>query len=459
MSEDADAELQQAIDDIDKARDVVELLVVLLKICRRHSNALLAANRNWLQLRDEAGRLEAMATKTFTSRVLSPQTKGLAKETLQQASDFAVAARALALGVDMAMKSHYPHTYRTVYRQLCAKVAVRELEADDPYPTTTFDLGPMYGSAGGFSRPPSRNAATAVDCVDGLALWPSGQPVRVIYDTEAGARLDLALDQAVNILAVSPNQKTSEFDFTVTGSKFFPVAVRKTQNQDEIVQNTLQIAAERGVNIVVTPELSSTTDTVELIKQNIADGWPPIVIAGGRHTRIEGQHVNRLTTIYTGPNPLVREHDKIGAFEFFGFAEDISLSSSLRIHVGTKWSMIPLICADFLEPKVVRAVADLCPRLVVVPSMSKETGDFQRSMGEVLGRSQPLILLVNGPHEWVNGPQESDTDKAPVVVIGLPFKEDWILKKSPNPSDAAPHMVLVSSATRGAEFIYADRDQ
>jgi len=45
------------------------------------------------------------------------------------------------------------------------------------------------------------------------------------------------------------------------------------------------------------------------------------------------------------------------------------------------------------------------------------------------------------------------------VVIGLPFKEDWILKKSPNPSDAAPHMVLVSSATRGAEFIYADRDQ
>jgi len=52
LSEDADAELQQAIDDIDKARDVVELLVVLLKICRRHSNALLAAHRNWLQLRD-----------------------------------------------------------------------------------------------------------------------------------------------------------------------------------------------------------------------------------------------------------------------------------------------------------------------------------------------------------------------------------------------------------------------
>jgi hypothetical protein len=452
VNSDTNAKVTQATTDIDDAKDVVDLLVVLLKICRRHAKALLAANENWLQLSDEAVRLEEMATKTFTSRGLSPQTKKFAKETLLQASDFAVAARALALGVDMAMKSHYPHAYRTVYRQLCAKVSIRELEEDDPYPTTSFDLAPMYGPGGGFSRRRGTNAATAVDCVDGLALWPSGQPVRVIYDTEAGARLDLALEQAVTILAVSPNQKASEFDFNVNASvtRFFPVAVKDTQHQDEIVQNALLIAAEKGAHIVVTPELSSTTDTVELIKQNTGDGWPPIVIAGGRHTCVEGRHLNRLTTIYTGPNPLVREHDKIGQFKFtfgkYALAEDINLSSKLTIHAGTKWSMIPLICADFLEDKVVRAVGDLSPRLVVVPSMSRDTGDFEQSMGEVIRKSQALIVVVNGPHEW-------DTERAAVLVIGLPFKADWTRDLSPDPSDAAPHMALFSSTERKADFV------
>lgn len=450
MNADTNAELTQAMKDIDKANEIVQLLVVLLKICRRHAKALLAANKNWPELRAEAERLEEKATKTFTSRGLSKQTKDLAKDTLQQASDFAVAARALALGVDMAMKSRYPYAHRTVYRQLCAKVDVRELQEDDPYPTTSFDLGPMYGPGGGFSRRRGRNAATAVDCVDGLALWPSDQPLRVIYDTEAGARLDLALDQAVNILAVSPNQKVTEFDFKVSGNKFFPVAVLDTQHQDEIVQKALQVAAEKGANIVVTPELSCTTNTVELIKQNTGDGWPPIVIAGGRHTSVEGQHFNRLTTIYTGPNPLVRNHDKIGEYVFtwdkWEWAEDINLSSELRIHAGTKWSMIPLICADFLENEVVRAVADLSPRLVVVPSMSSETGDFEQSMGEVIRKSQALILVVNGPHEWSG-------DKVPVVVIGLPFRKDWIRNLSPGPSDAPPYMALFSSSHRKAEFI------
>jgi hypothetical protein len=444
------AELTQALKDIDEAKEVVQLLAVLLKICRRHSKALLAANRNWPQLRDEATRLQEKATATFTSRGLSPQTKDLAKDTLQQASDFVVAARALALGVDMAMKSRYPYACRTVYRQLCAKVDVRELEEDDPYPTTSFDLAPMYGPGGGFSRRRGRNAATAVDCVDGLALWPSDQPLRVIYDTEAGARLDLAMDQAVNILAVSPNQKITEFDFKVSGNKFFPVAVLDAQHQDDIVQNALQVAAEQGANIVVTPELSSTDDTVELIKHSTGDGWPPVVVAGGRHTCVDGRHVNRLTTIYTGPKPLVRDHDKIGQFVFARggseWAEDISLSSELRIHAGTKWSMIPLICADFLEDEVVRAVADLSPRLVVVSSMSEETSAYELSMGAVIRKSQALIVVVNGPHEW-------DGDKVPVVVIGLPFREDWIRNLSPGPSDTAPHMALFSSFKRKAEFI------
>jgi hypothetical protein len=418
------AELAQANKDIDEAKDVVQLLVVLLKICRRHAKALQAANENWLQFRGEVARLEELATKTFTSRGLSPQTKALSKDTLQQASDFAVAARALALGVDTAMRSRYPCVHRTVYRQLCAKTRVRELQPDDPYPTTSFDLAAMYGPGGGFSRRRGRNAATAVDCVNGLALWPSDQSLRVIYDAEAGARLDLALDHAVTILAVSPNQNATEFDFKLSGNKFFPVAVVETQHQDEKLQKALQVAAEKGANIVVTPELSCTTDTVELIKQNTGDGWPPIVIAGGRHMKVEGRQVNRLTTIYTGPDPLVRDHDKIGEFVFtmgdLELAEDINLSSELRIHAGTKWSMIPLICADFLEDKVVRAVADLSPRLVVVPSMSRverrqsARSSYRLTVEEGLD-PQPVPKSVG--RATLHGPFQLDRAKGRIHIV------------------------------------------
>jgi hypothetical protein len=151
----------------------------------------------------------------------------------------------------------------------------------------------------------------------------------------------------------------------------------------------------------------------------------------------------------------VVDHDKIGEYVFslgkgLEWKEDIHRSTVLRIHAGTNWSMIPLICADFLEANVVDAVANLCPRLVVVASMSSETGGFGLSMGAVIKKSQALVVVVNGPHEW--GDPKAPL-KVPIVVVGMPLDKSWLRMLSPVKSAQPPYLVLFSSLKRSLRSV------
>jgi hypothetical protein len=450
-------ELDRVVQDIGKCRDVVDLVVVLLRICREHSQAVREAHQDWRKralLSDERARLQEEATKTFTSVGLSEGTKQLAIDNLGDGSDLAVKARALALGIGAAVQFRDP----TAYGQWRRRWPKRELKEGDAYPTPSVDLSVMYGGSSGLSSRPGTNSGSAFDRVDGLALWRSGS-VRVIYDTVAGVRLDNALGRTVDILAVTPNEKLSgEFWFKkLTTQSFFGAYLLKPRLQNDIVQAALRKAIDLKADIVVTPELSSTTTTVEWLKRSTADGRPQIVIAGGTHLTIKGKRRNRLSTIYTGPKPLVVTHDKIGDYQFrfeddkkkrYVLDEAIDRSRQLRIHAGLTWSMIPLICADFLDPDVVNAVARLCPRLVMVPSMTIKTGDFVKNMGPVIRQSQSTVVVANGPHNWGDA-------RPPVAVIGMPLEDskEWIIEEAPQPSDKPPYQVLFSPRRRGAEFI------
>ncbi|HZC89319.1 MAG TPA: hypothetical protein VE400_01375 [Mycobacterium sp.] len=482
MSGNANQELIQAVADINSADDVVDLLVVLLKICRLHAEEVLAAGQDLTkraQMRQEAGRAQ-QAASAFTSRVLSAATKQLVINGLQQATDFAVAARAWALGIDLAMG---PGT--KVYSQLCAKPpnVIRILKEGDPYPTPSVDLSSMYGANVGFSRKPRRNAATAFDRVGGLALWPSAssQPLKVIYDTVAGAYLDRALVQrdTVDILAVVPNQDFwSEFNVTMQPDQtFFDVQPKHTADQDTTLRAALQLASDHDVDIVVTPELSDTKNTVALIKAALTQnggGRPRVVIAGGSHIVTgTGERRNRMSTIYADLNLPEVTHDKIGEFVFttkdrqtkrlVEWDEGIHRSTELRIHAGITWSMITLICADLLDDTVVDAVADLCPRLVIVPSMSAKTGDYEMSMGAVIRKSQALVMVVNGPPEWTDPPDPLQPLAkpplraiAPVVIVGMPLAKAWITTLSmpaPPPSAGPPYTVLFRSDQCQVSFV------
>ena len=470
LSNDAD-ELQQALDEIDKAEDVVDLLVVLLKICRRHAREVVAGaqgQQTKRQIRQESAKLGESSAATFTSIGLSSTTRDFAKAALGNAKHLPVTARALALAIDEAVRKLDPKAYV----KLCAKwQSPRELKEDHPYPTPSFNLPAMYGDVA-FSRLPRRTAATAFDRVGGLALWPSSsrQPLRVIYDTDAGAYLDSALARGgpVSIFAVFPNSDfAKEFgpkdpkDFAIdpddqTKGRFFGMGPKDTAAQEKIFEKTLHQAGVLDVDIMVAPECSSTTGTVQLIKEalNKVGGGPRVVIAGGLHMETTtGERRNRMSTIYASPNPPVFEHDKIGEYSHRGWEEDIDRSDELRIHAGMNWSMITLICADLLDDAVVDAVADLCPRLVLVPSMSPKTGDFEMSMGAVIRKSQALCVVVNGPPRWPSDDNPQCSVTVPTVVIGKPLAKSWIGVLPIPPAVKAPYGALFCSDDSRTQFV------
>jgi len=454
------AELRQANHDIDQARDVMDLMVILLTICRRHATEVMAVGQDRekrRQIRQEVARVKKAVGPAFTSVGLSPTTRAIAKATLNEATDFAVAARALALGIDEARKKHDPKAY--VKR--CAKWPYRrELSEGDPYPTPSFDLTKMYGGRG-FSRRPRRTAATAFDRVDGLALWPSAesQPLSVIYDTDAGAYLDNALAgrESITILAVLPNGRFEEFRTGGTMTAFFGMHPWDTVVQNASIDRGLRKANAMDVDIVVTPELSSTCDTVTNIRTALAgfsQGGPRVVIAGGLHVRPgPSEQRNRMSTIYADPNSPVFEHDKIGEFFADPWDEDIDRSTTMTIHAGINWSMIPLICADLLDDAVVDAVADLCPQLVIVPCMSDKTGDFEMSMGTVIRKTQATQMVVNGPQDWPLFAPPNARITPPAVVVGMPLAASWITRVSPPSSSPLPFGVIFCSNLRTVNYI------
>lgn len=465
MTNRADDALEGAVASILSAKDVVDLLAVLLTICRRHPGELTAAGQD-RALRARRIRVSEEAAAVFSSRGLTARTRSFAIDALRQAENVAEAARALALGIDLAVRGRDSRDYV----RLCLKFGTRTLQEGDPYPTPSANLAAMYGP-GGFSRRPRRGSeGTAVDCVEGLALWPSkvAYPFDVVYDTVAGSYLDAALDQSLDVLTVSPNQSLAN-EFAVDShspSGFFGVRVIDCGRQDDIICRAIKRAHGLSVNIVITPELSSTPDTLARIVgalQEVAEGGsrrsPGVVVAGGAHMEVDGKRVNRMTTVYAGRSPYFVTHDKVAKYAMdipegetvVEHEEDIDRSVQLRIHAGITWSMVTLICADFLDPTVVRAVSDLCPRIVVVPAMSRKTADFERRIGELIANCQAFVAVVNGPAEWIVG----SGVRSAVTLFGMPLADSSkaVLPLTPDLSAEAPFTSHFESRTRGAKFI------
>lgn len=190
---------------------------------------------------------------------------------------------------------------------------------------------------------------------------------------------------------------------------------------------SLRYCSEHEIDILVLPELAGTEDFPAILTQS-TDSHPRVVIAGSRHMTDDGLRVNRQTVWYRHTNHLVC-HDKSGRFfvgapvvESDGVSEpnsaameDIDYGQTIRLHAGTDWSMAPLVCADFLDENVVRAVADIHPQ------------------------TSPL----------------TDADCATVAIFALPLSDPGqaTIRVRPTASTSAPHLVHFRSARRTAELL------
>lgn len=471
---------------IDAARDLVDALAALLAFCRGHAGQLSDFTQRVAE-RKRAAEIVGRIRDELPTTYLGKSGKEYIADCLSR-GDQVEMARALAVGIDLVIRDRDPRYYNV----MCHSRGTRVLKDLDPYPTPEAVLTPMYPGGGFSARPRDAGSVLSVDRVPGLALWNSSAHgfLNVIYDPESGVALDNALGSSVDILTVTPNQNFPiEFSTGETlPTGFFGVSVKDKGRQNEILEESLEYCNEQSIEILVLPELAATNDSDQIIKQalstsNAGERRPSVVIAGSRHLEEGDRRVNRLSVIY-GPKLHVVHHDKVGRYvngppetktssgleTNLAGDEGIDRSSTLRIHSGIDWSMIPLICADFLDRVVVNAVAELHPRLVIVSAMSEKTSGFELSAGTVSAACQATIVVANGPATWrapkptdsvdtPTGGTEQEVMSAPgdvaIAVFALPLADplEATRRIRPPKSAVAPHRVHFRSSERSTVLL------
>ncbi|BCN48397.1 hypothetical protein RE9416_16980 [Prescottella equi] len=468
-------EQQQLLAQIDASRDWIDILTALLSVCRAHAHELstLAQGRETRKLLAAA---HAQVRENLSTTAVSRRTRQEISEQLGNV-DYPYRARVIAVAIDLEIRGSNPQYYSV----MCAALGERKLDDRAPYPTPSFPLAATFGPGGFSMQPKDGGSVLEVDRVPGLALWNTSAhgALTVVYDPIAGSALDDALDSSVDILTVSPNQSYSaEFSVeTSTANGFFGVKVIDHAKQDSILRESLEYCESNSIDILALPELAATEESDLIVRRAFEAPdrrdcrHPSIVIAGSRHARIKDKQVNRLTIAYRPHSHLVY-HDKVGRFVVGGSEcytarglvpnsagdEDIDRGNSIRIHAGIEWSMIPLICADFLDQQVIHAAAALHPRLVIVSAMSQKTSDFEDSAGTVISACQSTVVVVNGPVDW--RPDDSreplaDAESSTVAVFGLPLNDPTkkVIRLKTAIDASAPHRVHFSSLTRSAVLL------
>lgn len=153
----------------------------------------------------------------------------------------------------------------------------------------------------------------------------------------------------------------------------------------------LQLAADRGVEFLVFPELSVLPDVRIDIAEWLYEHEGPLrcVVAGSFHEDADGRWVNR--SVVLGPDgEELAHHDKMRGMRIETFWEEIHESREVTLHHGDAGPFGLAVCLDFFDenPSPVRALYnDLGCRLVAVPSMGEgPTVSAHRSKAEALRR-------------------------------------------------------------------------
>ncbi|MFD7012371.1 hypothetical protein [Rhodococcus jostii] len=250
---------------------------------------------------------------------------------------------------------------------------------------------------------------------------PSSLGFEIEIDRVSGQYLDAAMrkfDTSTSLFgALVPSQTECEFDFPRLGDGYFGVRPKNENLQNEILIQLLRLAGSRRVTICAAPELSCFDSTLDKVLEIDSGELPNIVYVGSVHKHCASKKVNRAYLVYPEYRHYLH-HDKVSFFtERDGherIQEAIDLGGTIRFHWGRDWSMVALTCADFLDPTVRKALAELRPSFIVVGAMSKKTDSFEAHARELASAVQSHVLIVNGPRGW----GDDVISGRPVVAMG-----------------------------------------
>ena len=305
-------------------------------------------------------------------------------------------ARALALGIDMAVGANFDTYY--------SRRGVLKVVPGVPVPTSRPDLGGL--TPGRNSSPDSLE--DRIDRVRHLRIAPD-----VFKDVSASISFGHAplLEWAAQLAdlivgAGHPNATDKEltYEVDVGRGEFFNVRPVSLKKQHERLQVLTDLAYAGSVDVLVLPELAvPEASAAELGAALQIGGYPKLLIAGSHHSKTDNSWENGGTVWIAGSRAPVT-YIKTQRFKFedeeHGLLDECIVQQSPQIHVLVAGSvrLAVLICRDFLKSNVQRALVELGVHLVLVPAMTIKADPFVGFAGSLVTSNQAVVVVSNNPH-------------------------------------------------------------
>jgi|GEM_PF-4505543 len=278
-----------------------------------------------------------------------------------------------------------------------------ELQAGSVFPLPGHELELLFGDRRFTPRQSSRNH-----------IDRRRKHLDVMIPTQYRVRLDFGRPALLGaffgspiVAAVFPNCHPNEFVCTpdANRNRFFDLRPKNLSAQQLGVARLLERACAEHAAIAVLPELSVTPDIARTSAQHLRASGSSIVFASGSyHTDCpDAGRVNRLE-LHSRGAAAPALHDKFSPFllkEWEGSSydpplrEDIATRPTMTFHWSQGWSVITLICKDFLDDETLRLLALLRPNLVFVSAFSLETALFRGFAQEIALKSQAIVVVAN----------------------------------------------------------------
>lgn len=229
----------------------------------------------------------------------------------------------------------------------------------------------------------------------------SARRVEFVFADRADVSPPLAGPLALGVGVLNATRDELTWDKDDAAAQFRDVRPRDPAAQVAAMCRVATRAAAEGVRVLVFPELCIDRTGADEVFRHVAGlSAPPALVVIGSHHWSDGTVRRNTCTAYRSGTARPLNHHKIAPFSFreggITFREDITPGDMVRVYVATDWSLVLLVCRDFLDTALRQLVESLRPTFLCVPSFS-QTPPFVEFVGAVTASAQTVVVFANGP--------------------------------------------------------------
>jgi hypothetical protein len=211
---------------------------------------------------------------------------------------------------------------------------------------------------------------------------------------------------------------------------FFGVAPSNPAERTAAALKLVGDADRAGAHVIVLPEVCLTRDGVEQVASWVERSAENICVAVCGSCHDDSEDVRRNFTVIASPRES-SSYERVRQSKIVPFVrrtgpdahEDIRHGErSLHLISGRDWSLLALICMDFIDEKIEAFAQAVRATLVLVPACTATTGVFASTASTLATRAQAHVVIANQ-----DVPSEPQTGAPSVCIIARPLREHHLV--------------------------------